>query len=456
MLDPYATLELIQMAIDEGVPLRDLGRGIFRFSGGAGDALRSATTPSLAEAWHAELSEMMSDESREPPPPPSPDIEPPRGERDQALRALAEKWGGRDLTSRSAEHAEAAGDSEAAALRYVAAAEEASAIGGHDRAIELIRRAERLMSAEPKTDEERQKRLDVLLTKGRVLWRAAGTQPAYTLEAALAPLEKARASTDGGGDPLVRAEIGAHLARVAYDIGGDDHLRLAFDALHEAQQVLLDAGHPLSAARLLNEEAALLIRTGELAPAAELLARSRDVFLRHAEDSVDARRELAQTNHLVARLPLHGEPSTGDADAVAFAQECAESAAHVYQELGDTWEHSRTLETLGRLALAGGRPEEARALLRRAFAEQQKLGDAMGLARTTAALSELLADAGASAEALRVLNESIRLNIQLGSRQGIAYNLKGLDELERKATEPDVKGAISELRSRLEAAGTLH
>ncbi len=458
-LDVITTLELLQLALDQGVELVDRGSGIFVMPGALGASLRARTTPSLAAAWNAELAAMMqmrrelAEEDKETAPEASVAAAPVR-EREverRPIQTLAERWHGRDLASRAAEHAEAAGAQPAAALRYLEAAEEAVSIGGHARAVELTDRALRLTSATPVTDEERQLRLRVMLTRGRVFTRAAGALADVGLPQALAVLEEAKRLTASQDPPELRAEVYAQIARVAYEIGDGPHFALALDALEAAQHILLDAGQPLAAAKLLNEAAAVHVRLGELGRAAELLSRSRDVFIRYADSSVDARRELAETNHLVARLPLHG-PTAGHEEELAFAMECARGAERTYAELADVREQARVHETLGRLARLTGRPEEARALLRQAFQQQRRLGDAVGLARTTAALAELLADAGQANDALAILGDSISLNLQLGSRRGVAYNLQGLDELERTLTakDQDVAAAIQNLRGDLQ------
>src|SRR5262249_10617785 len=157
---------------------------------------------------------------------------------------------------------------------------------------------------------------------------------------------------------------------------------------------------------------------------------SRDVFVRFAAESPDARRELAYTDHLVARLPLHAhDEAAADDQALTFAVECAEAARRTYTALGDERERARVEETLGRLARRGGQNALARTLLARASETQHQLGDALGLARTTAALAEVLADGGEHDDALRVLGDSVALNLQIGSRQGLDYNRKGLADL---------------------------
>lgn len=453
-LDAITTLELLQMAIDQGVPLMDRGNGIFALPRGWGETLRMRTTPSLAAAWHADLAAMMQSH-REPDEVEVESDEASAREEDvkKPIQVLADKWHVRDLASRAAEHAEASGSRRAAAMRYLEAAEEAASIGGHERAVELVGRALRLTSEAPVTDAERQLRLRVVLGQGRVMCRAAGSLEDLTLPDALAVLRAARELAKPQDPAELRAEINVQIARVAYDIGDGDRFELALQVLQEAQQLLLDDGQPLAAARLLNEAAAVHIRIGQLARAAELLARSREVFLGHADSSADARRELAETNHLVARLPLHG-PIAGHDEELAFAIECARGAERTFAELNDPREQARVYETLGRLARLTGRPDEARRLLRQAYQQQRRLGDAVGLARTTAALADLLADAGQPDDALTVLGDSITLNLQLGSRRGVAYNLQGLADLEH-TLEPDAVGvadAIRRLRADLQRA----
>jgi tetratricopeptide (TPR) repeat protein len=455
-LDPFTVLELCQMAIDAGVALRDRGRGIFSLPPGLGDALRARTTPSLAGAWHAELAAMMAQPAAE-------EREREGDEEDfdegappgrvRSLRDLAARWHSeRDFTSRAAEHAAAAGDRETAVKRFLDAALEAAEIGGHARAVELCDRALASLPQAPQGEAERRLRLAALRARGRILRLAAGAGPQVRLQDAVAALEEARGllvDTDPG---QLRGDLCAELARVYYDVGEAER---ALELLRDAQTLLLDVGDPLAAARLLNDEAAVLVRTGDLARAADLLARSRDVFVRFAAESAEARRELAYTDHLVARLPLHARDEAGaDEQALAFAVECAEAAERSYGELGDERERARVEETLGRLARMRGQNEVARGLLARAFDAQQQLGDALGLARTTAALAEVLADGGKHADALRVLGDSIDLNLQTGSRQGLDYNKKGLEELEAQLGDAPAALAdtMRELRARLDRA----
>lgn len=458
--DALTMLELLQIAIDDGVALLDRGRGIFSLPDGLGEALRESTTPSLAEAWHAELAGMMNRVQADGDDVASalaPELEEPKPSLREStgptppLDQLAKKWSGRDLASRGAEHAEAAGDNAAAASRYLKAAWESATIGGHERALELADRAFRLLPQVPATDQERKTRMRALLVHARVLRLAAGSALQTSLYDALIPALEANALAKPTDRPELRAAINTLTARIAYEIGDAEHFQLALDRLHEAQKILLDVAQPLDAARLLNDEAAVLVRLGQLSKAAELLARSRDVFLRHAETSPEARGELAQTNHLVARLPLHGEHRPGDEDALAFALERARAAEQTYAELGDERERARVHETLGRLARLDHRPEDASRWLQRAFRKQHELGDAIGLARTTGALAELLVDAGRHDDAVQVLNDSVALNLQLGSRQGVTYNAQGLDRFEAALGDaaPRFADIIGKLRARI-------
>jgi tetratricopeptide (TPR) repeat protein len=464
-LDPFTVLELCQLAIDSGVALEDRGRGIFRLPPGLGHELRARTTPSLASAWHAELAAMMAqpaaeEQARQGDGGDDLDDEPLAPGRVRTLRDLAARWHReRDFASRAAEHAAAAGDRETAVKRFLDAALEAAQIGGHERAVELCDRALASLPPAPSSEAERRLRLAALRARGRILWLAAGVSPRVRLQDAVDALEQARQLLREGDPGPLRADIIAELARVYYDVGDLDR---ALAMLRDAQQLLLDVGDPLAAARLLNDEAAVLVRRGEVARAADLLARSRDVFRRFAGESAEARRELAYTDHLVARLPLHGAAdeigraagAALDEQALAFAVECAEAAQRAYEELGDERERARAGETLGRLARLRGDADAARGFLSQALATQQQLGDAVGLARTTAALAELLADGGRHDDALRVLGDSVALNLQTGSRQGLSYNKKGLDELQAQLgpnAPPALTKAMRDLRDRLDA-----
>lgn len=406
--DTLTVLELLQMAYDQGAPIRDLGERVFRLPPDYATALRAQILPSLADTWHRGIAAALSadDEQFE-----DEDLPRPRMPADASARA--------------AEHAAASGQSMQAAERYLMAARDAAKIGGHQRAIELVETALDLL---PPTSDSRELRIRALLELGRARWRAAGGA-GEGLEHALVPLETAHKLVRSGDAALLRADLLAMTASVSYDIGGAAQYARAIASLEEARQVLIDDGQTLEAARLLNDEAAIRVRLGDLEAAGRLLARSRDVFLRLAESDPVAMLELAQTDHQVARLALRAYRGPEDREALAFGIERARAAEQHFAALGAERERGRAHETLGRLSWLVGDTEGARRFLANARELQLAGGDAVGLARTSAALSELLIGQGKSEEALRALDESIALNMATGSRQGLDYNRRGFEEL---------------------------
>ena len=471
-LDVITTLELLQLAKDQGSPVRDLGEGVFRMPHGLGERLRDSITPSLASAWHRHLAFVLGDEpggddeateldteSGEADGPPYRPVhapDPREGARDEAPNGRSSRESRRlpDRASRAAEHAEAAGDADAAAQQYLEAATRAASLGAYERATELLARSSELLASGPPTRERRLLRLRGLIEMARIKWYAVGEQSeGFKLEDAVALLDRARSLTRADDPADLRAELSALSARVAYDIGSEQRLREALGWLDEAREALLDGGRPMNAARLLNDEAAIRVRLGEFERAGELLRRSRDVFSRYADSSPVARRELAETDLLVARLMLHApEAHRRDPESLHWALESAHSAERAYQQMGDSRERARAWETLARLELLRDRPSAAMQFLRSAVAVQEQLGDVVGLARTTAALAEVMADTGMYDDALQLLSESVSLNRLKGSERGLAYNRAGLEELIGRLPPDHARrlgSTIEELRGQL-------
>lgn len=463
-LDPFTVLEVAQLARDRGLPLDDLGEGVFRLPADYAEALRDSVTPSLAEAWHRQLAMVMStleeddlDVDDEPPSalPPWEDPEDMRmsGARPKAdVRVEPRRQRSAHVEGRAAEHAEAAGEAEIAAERYLEAAQHAAALGGFVRASELIERAVGLLQPVPSA---RLLRARALMELGALRWRAGGDH-GFRLEDALAALDEAQQLVRPSDPVDLRVEVPVLIAHVLYELGEREHLERALGVFGDAQRTLEDAQRPLDAARLLNDEAAIRVRLGQQEKAAKLLLQSREVFRHYADRSDVARRELAETDHLVARLMLHNEGEQ-DTEALTFALECAHAAEQRYEELGDPRERARVWETLGRLELLRGEVTHALEHLRQAAQMQQKLGDVMGLARSTGGLSKLLAEAGRTDEALAVLGDSIGLNQLKGSQRGLGYNAEALAVIQRSLTGADrtrLDETIVRLEGRLEAART--
>lgn len=362
--------------------------------------------------------------------------------------------------ARAAGHLAAAGELERGAERYLAALREAEAKGAFPQAVAFGRQALALLERLPISDERRRMRARALIEIGRLQWQGAGPGGAFTLERALEALEEARASLRDGDPPALRAETSALIAGVCYDVGDLGSLERALDELTGASRLLLDAGDAVGAARLLNDQAAVYVRMGDPVRAVHLLDQSRAVFERKrdardpgAPDAALAM-ELAETDHLLARIPLHVQARTGmESDAMTMGIDHALAAERTYQRLGATREIARVWETIGRLELRKGRLDRASARLTKAIAVQDSVGDVVGLARTTAALSEVLAASGRHRDALAMLGDSIALNVEKGSPIGLAFNRRAFDALARGAAPAgELEGALREVSERLSAA----
>jgi tetratricopeptide (TPR) repeat protein len=361
-----------------------------------------------------------------------------------SLEPPADTRGGNE--QRSAAHAEAAGLWEAACEQHLAAAERASLDAEHPLALGLASRA--LALSERLAERERRRRLQMraLLVVGRARWQHHGSGPDSTLQAALDPLLQCRALVLESDPPQLRAELGSLIANVQYDIGTPEALELALLELTRASQLLLDAGQPLDAARLLNDEAAVWVKIGDPVRANHLLSRSREVFSKVANSYPAARVELLETEHLLARLMLHARPRPGrERDALAFGIEHGRAAEEGYRELNSLRQLGRVWETLGRLELRLEHVDAAARLLEDARQLQQELGDLVGLARSSGALCELMARTGDYPRALERLAESIAFNAQKGLRAGLEFNLASLN-----AIQPELPSGMHDAARALE------
>ena len=176
--------------------------------------------------------------------------------------------------------------------------------------------------------------------------------------------------------------------------------------------------------------------------ATHLLTESRRIFEARAATDPVAMVEMAETDHLFARIPLHVAARPGrEADALTMGLDHALAAERSYQKLGAKRELARVWETMGRLELRKGRFERARARLVAAVELEESIGDLVGLARSTAALSELLAASGRWKEALGVLGDSVALNFEKGSPIGLAFNRRALEALAPSAGSAGEAGA---------------
>jgi tetratricopeptide (TPR) repeat protein len=346
---------------------------------------------------------------------------------------LPEDW------TRAAAHLQAAGRPEAAIQQYLTAVREVASRGDARRAYDLVDQGLKLLDELPLSHQRALLRAQLLLERGALQWRGALMGAPYTLQQALVSLEAARSSLPQDAPPDVLGRLAATTAGVCYDLGDLESLQQALGELTEASRRLLEADEPVFAARLLNDQAAIYVRLGDPVRATHLLETSRELFegRLHADanDTV-ALEELAETYHLLARLPMHASIRPGrEADALAMSLQHAQAAERVYQRLGERQELARVWETIGRIALRGGQHAAAEQRLSVALASQQQLGDVIGAARSTAALAEVYRMTGRLADALALLADSITLNFEKGSPLGLAVNRRALSALADAAAQ---------------------
>ncbi len=354
--------------------------------------------------------------------------------------------------ARAASHLVAAGEVENGAARFLAAAREAAAVGAHVQAVSYAREALTLIESLPSAPRRRRLRIMALCELGRLQWQAVGPGGKFTLASALESMQAARSLLEEDDPTDLRATVATLLASVYYDIGDVRSLEKALEELTQASRVLLAAGDAVGAARLLNDQSAVYVRIGDAVRATHLLEESRRIFERLLPSEPSAQAELAETDHLLARLPLHVAARPGrEVEAIELGFRHAHSAENAYRRLGATRELTRVWETIGRLALRGGHLDQALTSLTAALDAQRDLGDVLGLARTTAALAEVLFVQGEHPGALALLSESIALNLEKGSPIGLAYNRRSLEQLGRKLPL-EAAGALQDISRRLTSA----
>ena len=326
---------------------------------------------------------------------------------------------------RAAKHAEASGLWVIACDRHIAAASIASRTGAHEAAIGHVADACRLAARVADPELQRRAQLASRVVSGRAHWQSDSS-----LDEAESALCAARALTNDRDPPQLRVEIAMLLAGVYYDSGTREALEQALQEVGLASRLLLDQGRPVDAARILNEEAAIWIKLGDPIRANHLLARSREVFAKLADVYPVARLELAETEHLLARLLLHAKAKPGhERDVLALAVARGHAAEEAYKSLEDPQQLGRVWETLARIELRLGHVDTAARLLDAAQQLQREIGDAIGLARSSAAASDVLATTREYSKALELLAESIELNSQKRLRAGLEFNLASLRQL---------------------------
>ncbi|MCX4246916.1 tetratricopeptide repeat protein [Paraliomyxa miuraensis] len=366
--------------------------------------------------------------------------------------------------ARAAHHLLEAGLPQRAVEQYLAALRKVAARGDSRRALLIADQALALLERQPPSRARDLLHAQVLAMAARVQWRGAGRGPALTLQGALETLDEAEQLVGSDGPLDLRTEIAQLVAGVCYDLGDIASLQRALDALTGAARSLMAAGESVRAARLLNDQAAVYLRAGDPVRANHLLQQSRSIFdelHRERPDDPTVITERAETEHLLARLPLHARLRPGrEDDAFSMALGHARAAAEGYRRLGGRVELGRVSETMGRLETARGRYERAAEHLEAALSLSRELGDVIGLARTTAALAELYSAAGRPSEALAALRDSVAFNVDKGSPLGLAVNRRALEQLRHAVTgdprtSPTLLRAVRELDASLGEAERL-
>jgi tetratricopeptide (TPR) repeat protein len=260
----------------------------------------------------------------------------------------------------------------------------------------------------------------------------------------------------------VISQLAEVTAGICYDVGDLPSLQRALEVLTLSSRRLLNVHEPLLAARLLNDQAAIYVRLGDAVRATHLLSQSRQLFearLRTHPDDVMAIEEMAETDHLFARLLLHAQARPGrEAEAYTVSLRHASAAEQAYQRLEQPHKLARVWESMGRLELQRGQLQAAQERLQAALNVQRQIGDVTGLARSTAALAELCVRTGQLEDATSLLANSIALNLEKGSPLGLAFNRRTCTTLAAAAAQAHgpsaehLRGALVEVENRLAQA----
>lgn len=421
-------LEALQVAADAGVPIQDGEDGTFTMPPWLARALTASVLPSLRMRWHERLAELLAEEGTAQTVPPD------------SLRA--------------AEHLVSAGRSAEALERRLDAAATEIRRGEPLRAGELLDAASQEISELAGSPARSRLLARAALERARLRWLGVGLEPSLSLRGALEEALAARVLLAAETRADVVADAASVVAGIAYDLGDPDVMAQAETTLATTARGLLARGARLEAARLLNDQAALLLRRGEIAASKDALLDALRIFASRCEEAPSDERatvDLADTHHLLARVALH-EPSKDDLEP---ALDHARAAEDAYARLGFRRDVARVWETMGRLEARRGHLGRARDRFTAALQVEDASADLTGIARATAALAEVLAAAGDPTEAVDLLASSIELNREKGSPIGLAFDARALERVTRALVG---RGAIEddEVRARLDrTAGRL-
>ncbi|TNE48976.1 MAG: hypothetical protein EP343_13930 [Deltaproteobacteria bacterium] len=334
---------------------------------------------------------------------------------------------------RAASHLQSAGRFQDALLMFLEVAQEASATGQTRQGIFATQQAIAMLGKLPRSRQRTLLEAHILIEMARLKWHGTVSDNTFTLQDALQTLETAKSILPDDAPSELLGQWAATYAGISHDLGDLSLVKQALAELTQVSRVLLAADKPVEAARLLNDQAALYIRLGDSLRASRQLYQSRELFegiLRRDKREPIASEELAHTEHLLARLPLHARiyPDR-EKEAYTLALGHTERADKLFGELGMAREQARVWATQGKLEMGRGELDAAEDAFLQAMQMQQELGDWTGLARTSAALSDLFVARGQVIEALALLGESTVLNLEKGAPIGVAFNRRAMEEL---------------------------
>ena len=423
-------LEGLQRAADAGVPVADHADGRhLEIPAELVGQLEASILPSLRERWKARLAEIVDTPSSDP------------------LRA--------------ASHLDDVGQHERARERRLDAVSLLGRSGDIQRANDQLAEALEAVAALPRTPAARHLRARVKVERARLRWLGAGVDPSFTLTGAFEVAFDAKGELGEHAPAEMRADLASTIAGIAYDLGDGASLEKARAAVNECVASLLHEGAISAAAALLDDQAALELRLGRPSRAADLLERSLEILVERMTerpDDLELAANLADTHHLLARLPLHGVLDSSRADhGVSKALEHCRKAMTTYERLGRKRDLARVVETTARLEAKRGDVPKAKEAFETAMRLADEVTDLTGLARITAGLAQVFTESGAPRDALAMLTSSIELNREKGSPIGLAFDSRILAQLEDSITampdrDPVVEQELTRTRKRLAAA----
>lgn len=473
-MSPDHALETLQQAADIGFPLRDLGGGVFEMPQDLAKILVESVMPSLRQRWHDAAGRILSGTERRMNAPtrrmrPAPvsevhladeakpaDVPPPPASREELIErpiTTHEPPARRPDPLRAAGHFDEAGKTALALEQRLDAVAILARSGDVQRANAELRRVlevlPSVLGVGVSTLSARAK-----MELARLRWLGVGVEPTFTLSGALEAAIEARTELGASATSPLATDLATIIAGISYDLGDGASLERALAILDETVASLLQRGANAEAASLLNDQAAIRLRMGQPNRTIELLQRSLELSMRRLErrpsDTV-AQADLAETRHILARLPLHARVENGPGGlSLVTALEHARVAEEIFTALGRRRDLTRVMETIARLEAKRGERDTARRFFNVAMKLADEMGDITGLARITAGLAELLASEGSPRAALAMLSSSIELNRSKGSPIGLAFDEQLLHAIERATRDrgqPIDQELADELRS---------